>query len=121
MSVRGVGIDVADATRFAHLAGSDHFVRSWFTPQEAARCRRGPDPALALAACWAVKEAVWKALAPAGWDGPLPWHDIEVAGGGVGVVLGGRPRRMAAGASLRVSVAVLVSRRVAVATCLLVA
>lgn len=77
MTIHGVGIDVADPERFARLVarGGDRFVLRWFTAAEATQCGGAVGP---LAVRYAAKEAVWKALGPSGWRGPLPWRDIEV-------------------------------------------
>lgn len=66
----GVGIDVVDVERFATILGRrPGLVERLFTPSE-----RGL-PIASLAARFAAKEAVAKALgAPAG----LAWHDCEV-------------------------------------------
>ena len=70
MAVIGVGIDVCDIDRFAEsLARTPGLRERLFTPQEAAR------PAASLAARFAAKEALAKALgAPQG----MAWHDAEV-------------------------------------------
>jgi holo-[acyl-carrier protein] synthase len=70
MPVIGVGIDVVDVGRFVvSLERTTGLRERLFTPAEAAR------PPASLAARFAAKEAVAKALgAPAG----LAWHDAEV-------------------------------------------
>lgn len=66
----GVGIDVVDIERFATaLARSPGLRDRLFTPAEATR------PQASLAARFAAKEAVAKAL---GAPGNLAWHDAEV-------------------------------------------
>jgi phosphopantetheine--protein transferase-like protein len=84
MSIRGVGIDIADPQRFAQLVErSGHtFLRRWFTPEEVAQCQaQRQGGSRAFAARYAAKEAVWKALGPDGWRGPLPWRDIAILDG----------------------------------------
>jgi holo-[acyl-carrier protein] synthase len=68
--ILGVGVDVVEIARFeAILARRPRLLERLFTPDE-----RGLPPA-SLAARFAAKEAVAKALgAPAG----LAWHDCEV-------------------------------------------
>ncbi|MDH2414811.1 4'-phosphopantetheinyl transferase superfamily protein [Nocardioides sp. CER19] len=82
MSIHGVGIDVADTHRFFRLVErrGDSFTAKWFTAEEIAQCheRRGDRGARALAARYAAKEAVWKALGPEDWSAPLPWREIAV-------------------------------------------
>lgn len=80
MSLQGVGIDIADIRRFARLLGtrgSGGAVR-WFTDAEIAQCMAAAAPATAFAMRYAAKEAVWKALGPGEWSGPLPWRGITV-------------------------------------------
>ncbi len=70
MAVIGVGIDVVDIERFmASLERTPGLRERLFTPAEATR------PPASLAARFAAKEAVAKALgAPTG----MAWHDAEV-------------------------------------------
>ncbi|WP_448258205.1 holo-ACP synthase [Microbacterium aurum] len=79
MTIRGIGIDVADVERFRELYRryGSRFAHRWFTAQEIGRCCRGADPGAALAEHFAAKEAVWKALGPRSWADPLPWKSIE--------------------------------------------
>jgi holo-[acyl-carrier protein] synthase len=70
MPVVGVGIDVVDISRFEDaLRRTPGLVERLFTPAEAAR------PPASLAARFAAKEALAKAL---GAPGNLDWHDAEV-------------------------------------------
>lgn len=70
MAVIGVGIDVCDIARFEEsLVRTPGLRERLFTPDEAGR------PASSLAARFAAKEALAKALgAPVG----MAWHDAEV-------------------------------------------
>ncbi len=74
--IRGLGIDVVAIERFEEtVAKSPGFLERIFTEGER---ERGP---ASLAARWAAKEALAKALgAPAG----LHWHDAEVVKGADG-------------------------------------
>lgn len=66
----GIGVDVVDLARFAlSLERTPHLAERLFTPLE-----RG-GAAESLAAAFAAKEAVAKAL---GAPGGLGWHDAEV-------------------------------------------
>ena len=91
MQVR-VGTDIVPVARFARLAErGDAFLRKWFTDAELAHCDAKAHPAQHLAARFAAKEAVFKAV---GGDsaGPAPWQDIEIVnapGGAPGVRLTG--------------------------------
>lgn len=70
MPIIGVGIDVCDLERFAaSLERTPGLRERLFTPAEATR------PIASLAARFAAKEALAKAL---GAPGNLGWHDAEV-------------------------------------------
>lgn len=105
MTLRGVGIDVADVHRIARLLESsgDRFTRRWFTDEEIAECDAGVDRAAAYTARFAAKEAVWKSLRLSG-DMAVPWRSISVLTDGPGspasVSLGGQIATAAAGAGV---------------------
>ena len=70
MAIVGVGIDVVDISRFDDaLRRTPGMVGRLFTPDEATR------PLASLAARFAAKEALAKAL---GAPGDMEWHDAEV-------------------------------------------
>jgi holo-[acyl-carrier protein] synthase len=70
VSIVGIGVDVVDLERFALiLERTPHLGKRLFTPAE-----RGA-AAQSLAATFAAKEALAKAL---GAPGGLAWHDVEV-------------------------------------------
>ena len=70
MAVVGVGIDVVDIARFEEsLRRTPGLAERLFTPGEIGR------PPASLAARFAAKEAIAKAL---GAPGGLAWHDAEV-------------------------------------------
>jgi holo-[acyl-carrier protein] synthase len=70
VAVMGVGIDVVDISRFGDaLRRTPGLVERLFTTAEAGR------PLASLAARFAAKEALAKAL---GAPGNLDWHDAEV-------------------------------------------
>ena len=79
-------VAVARITTLAETRGS-RFLERWFTPAEVEYCAGKAVPGRHLAARFAAKEAVLKAL-PLTWDGPLPWRSIEIvpAPGGAPVV-----------------------------------
>jgi holo-[acyl-carrier protein] synthase len=61
--VIGVGVDAVDVDRLRRiLARRPGFADRFFTPTEQADARRSPDPTESLAARFAAKEAVMKAL-----------------------------------------------------------
>jgi holo-[acyl-carrier protein] synthase len=72
----GVGVDVVDVARFERtLARTPRLADRLFTPRERAGDGARPRPAVSLAARFAAKEAVAKAL---GAPGGLRWRDAEV-------------------------------------------
>ncbi len=91
MTVHGVGVDIVDIARFRSVWATygPSLERRWFDPSEL----EGPEEVpRQLACCLAVKEAVWKALAPSGLP-HLVWREIvttAVPGPVVGVELRGR-------------------------------
>jgi holo-[acyl-carrier protein] synthase len=81
-SVVGVGVDAVDVARFRRiLARRLGFAARFFTEIEQADSRRAPDPTESLAARFAAKEAVMKALGTG--LGSFSLTDVEVrrAGG----------------------------------------
>lgn len=87
-----VGTDIVPVARIARLAErGESFLHKWFTAAELTYCHAKAHPEQHLAARFAAKEAVFKAV---GGDsaGPAPWHDIEIVnapGGAPGVRLTG--------------------------------
>jgi len=106
----GIGIDVADIARITRLSDDRgaHFTAKWFAPSEIAEC--GGD-ARRLAERFAVKEAVWKALGPSSWSGPLPWRTIVTERAGTGMRV-----HVASARHLHISASVSSTDRVAIAT-----
>ena len=80
-----VGIDIVSVPRIARLvtARGAAFTGRWFTPAEIEHCDSRPDPGRHFAARFAAKEAVVKTI-PGRWDGPLPYHDVEILPSGHG-------------------------------------
>ena len=76
-SVVGVGVDAVDVARFRRvLARRPGFAARFFTDDEQADARRSPDPTESLAARFAAKEAVMKALGTG--LGGFALTDVEV-------------------------------------------
>jgi len=75
----GIGIDIVEITRFrtALKRQGEAFMKRIFVADEIAHCTQMKDPAPCMAARFAVKEAVSKALGT-GIGEQLGWHDIEV-------------------------------------------
>lgn len=65
--IAGIGVDMVDITEFKRLAevdsGDNAFVQRTFTQHERDAAATRPDPVEHLAGCFAVKEAVFKAVA----------------------------------------------------------
>ena len=93
--IQAVGVDIVEVARVRAILDRhrDRFLARVFTPQEVTDCA---GRVTSLAARWAAKEAVSKALG-CGWEG-IRWTDIEIvrqARGQPAVVLHG-PARAAA-------------------------
>lgn len=73
--IAGIGTDIVDLARFAAVVHRrPAVVERCFTPAEAAHCRQRRDPVRHLAARFAAKEAVGKALGI-----PMTrWQEVEV-------------------------------------------
>jgi len=78
MSVIGVGLDAVEISRFRRvLARTPGVATRLFTEAERAYADRRRDPTQPLAARFAAKEAVMKAMGVG--IGAFGWHDVEVA------------------------------------------
>lgn len=97
--VRGVGIDAVDVDRLRRaLVRRPRLAERLFTDAERAYAGRVADPGPRLAARFAAKEAVAKALGVG--IGAVSWRDVEVvraSSGAPGVALAGRAAALAAG------------------------
>ncbi|UDY33853.1 holo-ACP synthase [Dermatobacter hominis] len=95
--VVGVGTDLVEVPRLrAALERTPALLHRLFTPGEQSRCQRHEDPLPHLAARFAAKEAVMKALGKG--MSAMAFTDIEVTSdgsGAPGVRLSGRARRVA--------------------------
>jgi holo-[acyl-carrier protein] synthase len=97
--VRGIGVDLAQIPRMRRVLErwDERFLRRVFTEEEIAYCRARRDPVPHLAARFAAKEAVLKALGT-GLRMGVSWREIEVRrarGQPPTVVLSGRCRALA--------------------------
>ena len=106
--VEGLGVDVVEVGRIRQVVDrwGDHFLKKIFTEGELAYAGAKRDGVQHLAARFAVKEAVAKALST-GWRGSFRWKDIEVgndAWGKPSVALSGGLRNRLAGANIHVSI-----------------
>lgn len=98
MRVVGLGVDIVEVSRIERAVArwGDAFVRRIYTPAEIARVEAGVARGPRLAARFAAKEAVMKALG-IGWRA-LAWREIEIANDAAGrpvVTLHGAAQRMA--------------------------
>jgi holo-[acyl-carrier protein] synthase len=95
--VRGIGIDAVDVGRFRTvLARRPALAARLFTDAERSYAERAQDPGPRLAARFAAKEAVWKALGVG--IGATALHDVEVVrndDGAPGLCLVGRAATLA--------------------------
>ncbi len=106
--VKGIGIDVVEIPRIRRTIEKwgDRFLTKVFTAKELDYARSKKEPADHIAARFAAKEAVAKALAT-GWSGGFRWKDIEVendARGKPNVILYGQSLAMLDGGIVRMSI-----------------
>ena len=96
--IAGIGIDVVEISRMQRAVDEwgETFLRKIFTPDELAYAHARKNPTPHIAARFAVKEAVAKALAT-GWSGGFRWKDVEVENDSSGkptVALYGRAKEL---------------------------
>lgn len=79
MAIFGIGIDIVDVGRIRKMAEEhgERFFRRVFNEEELSYCMRFSDPFPHLAARWAAKEAVAKALG-IGFSRGITWKSISV-------------------------------------------
>lgn len=77
--IQGIGIDVIEINRVRETITrwGDRFLQKIFTENELRYCLARKNPHQHLAARFAAKEAVSKALST-GWSGVFRWQDVEV-------------------------------------------
>ena len=101
--MKGIGIDAVEVDRFRRvLHRTPGVARRLFTDGERAAGSRRPDPAQRLAARFAAKEAVMKALGVG--LGAFGFHDVEVVNapsGKPGLVLRGKAAALARAQGVR--------------------
>jgi holo-[acyl-carrier protein] synthase len=81
----GIGTDIVSVQRIGVLLAQrgDRFLERWFTRDELEYCLSQGHPSQHLAARFAAKEAVFKALRLSS-DRSVPWRDIEISHDDVG-------------------------------------
>lgn len=79
MPVRGIGVDVVKVERLVESLGrfGERMEKRLFTEGELEYCRRHQDPVPHLAARFAAKEAVFKAIGT-GLSNGVSWKQVEV-------------------------------------------
>ena len=106
--IEGIGVDVVEIRRLQRAIDSwgNFFLRRIFTERELAYAQSKKNPTHHIAARFAVKEAVAKALAT-GWSGGFRWKDVEVENDSSGkpcVALYGHVRDLLSGSKVMVSI-----------------
>jgi holo-[acyl-carrier protein] synthase len=78
--VNSLGIDIVEVKRIKNLMEKwgDRFLHRVFTPQEIAYCKSKKTPEQSLAARFAVKEAILKAIGT-GLSQGISWTSMEIA------------------------------------------
>ena len=95
----GIGVDIMEPERIAGMIErhGERFLDRTFTPDEIAYCKDRKRAVEHVAARWAAKEAVAKALGT-GFDRSVQWKDVEVVkevAGAVAVRLHGKAETIA--------------------------
>lgn len=105
MAIVGVGVDIVDVARIRDMVErhGERFLRRVFGDDELAYCMRFSEPFPHLAARWAAKEAVAKALGT-GFSQGVTWRSICVVHAPNGepmVLLTGNAQKLAASLGVR--------------------
>jgi len=103
--IHGVGVDIVDIDRIRNSLKhfGDDFLERVFTDSEVKYCKKRKDPHPSLAARFAAKEALIKALTT---DETIPLKDIEVVisdSGKPSIVPGSRLRELLRSAGIKAS------------------
>jgi holo-[acyl-carrier protein] synthase len=106
--IRGIGVDIIEVSRIRRSIEKfgDRFLAKIFTPGEISYCSAKYNMHQHLAARFAAKEAVGKALST-GWAGDFSWKDVEVMNDPSGqprITLGGRLGKRLETATLLLSI-----------------
>jgi holo-[acyl-carrier protein] synthase len=77
--ITGIGVDIIEKVRVAKAVSrwGERFLDRLFTENELQDCHRKSDRVGSLAARFAAKEAMFKALGT-GWSEGIGWKDIEI-------------------------------------------
>lgn len=106
--IEGIGVDVVEIPRMQRAIDTwgNFFLQKIFTEREIGYANSRKHPTPHIAARFAVKEAVAKALST-GWSGGFRWKDVEVensASGKPSVILYGRMKELLVGSRVMVSI-----------------
>jgi holo-[acyl-carrier protein] synthase len=107
MMIKGIGIDFVETKRVREALErwGRHFTNRILTEREAFECGQKGDRVGSIAARFAAKEAVLKALGT-GWSREVGWKDVEILTDEKGapyVTLHGGAGKLAEGRSVRLS------------------
>jgi holo-[acyl-carrier protein] synthase len=105
--IEGIGVDVVEIHRIEEVINTwgNHFLNKVFTETELAYASSKVNPIPHIAARFAVKEAVAKALTT-GWSGGFRWKDVEVQNdesGKPSVIVYGKVKEILNGSRIMVS------------------
>ncbi len=77
--VIGIGIDIIEIERIKESVDEygDHFLKKVYTKSEIKYCLSKKNKYQHLAARFAAKEAIYKAIS-SNWDSELSWQDMEI-------------------------------------------
>jgi holo-[acyl-carrier protein] synthase len=106
--IEGIGVDVVEIERFREVVKKweDRFLSKVFTDAELEYAHSKLNPFPHIAARFAVKEAVAKALTT-GWSGGFRWKDVEVqndVSGKPSVILRGKVKELLKGSRILISI-----------------
>ena len=106
--ITGLGVDILEIARFERTMdrSGERFLARVFTTAEIRYCLAKHHPPQHLAARFAAKEAVSKAMAT-GWAGEFRWKDVEIKNDPAGrpmVTLHGRVQEILAGSRVLLSI-----------------
>jgi holo-[acyl-carrier protein] synthase len=106
--IQGIGVDVVEIERMQHVIDKwgRIFLKKIFTDEELLYANGKMNPTPHIAARFAVKEAVAKALAT-GWSGGFRWKDVEVRNDEAGkpsVILYGKVKGLLLNSRVMVSI-----------------
>ena len=123
-TVIGIGVDLEEVERVARVFSTPAGLTRVFTPHEIAYCQPKRRRFEHLAARFAAKEAMFKALGT-GWTGKLRWTDVEVRNEPSGkpyITLSGAAKELAEGLGVQtILVSLSHTRQYAIAQVMLLA